>query len=106
MAGQVLTQVSAFVPAERGQDLVAGFERLVHNPVPDGLLRTELLRGGEHLWRIETLWRDRAALEAMRTSGQPAAAPQLFTSVGAESTLAIFDLEARYTAEPLESDEH
>jgi hypothetical protein len=82
----------------REQDLVAGFDRLVHGGVPDGLLRTELLRGGGNSWRIETLWRDRAALDAMRSSGQPPAAPQLFASVGAEPVLAIFDLEARYAA--------
>lgn len=98
MAGEVLTEVSAFVEPGREQELVAGFERLVRGQVPDGLLRTELLRGSGNSWRIETLWRDGAALEAMRSSGQPPAAPQLFASVGAEPILAIFDLAIAYAA--------
>jgi hypothetical protein len=36
------------------------------------------------MWRVETLWRDRAALESVRTSGEPPAALELFRRVGAD----------------------
>ena len=51
--------------------------------VPGGLVRTELLRGRDRQWRIQTLWRDRAALDAMRSAPEPPAAPNSFRRVGA-----------------------
>lgn len=92
MSDQVLTQVSAVVAAEREADLLAAYRDLVVGPLPDGPVRTELLRGPDGHWRIQTLWRDRAALDAMRVAAEPPAAPRLFREVGAEPELAIFDI--------------
>lgn len=75
MAEQVLTEVRATVDRASEGRLVAGFLELLKSPVPDGLLRTELLRGPDRQWRIETLWRDRAALDVMRAGAEPPAAP-------------------------------
>jgi hypothetical protein len=87
----VLTEVRALVHPSRGDDVVAGFRRLLAGPAPDGLLRSELLRtGGE--WRIQTLWRDREALEAMRAGSEEPAAPALFRSVGAEPELTVLEV--------------
>ncbi len=94
MSEHVLTEVSASVDPEREADLLAGFENLARSPFPDGLLRSELLRGPDGQWRIQTLWRDRAALDAMRAGTEPPAAPTLFRSVGAEPTLTILDVAA------------
>ncbi len=95
---RVLTEVSARVTPEREADLQAGFERLLAGPLPDGLLRTELLRGPGGQWRIQTLWRDHEALDAMRASTEPPAAPRLFREVDAEPTLTILEVAASLAA--------
>jgi hypothetical protein len=72
---------------------VAGFEALLADSLPDGLLRTELLHvDGE--WRIQTLWRDRESLAAMRSAATEPAAPKLLRSVGAHPELTIMEVRA------------
>lgn len=88
-----LTVVSAQVSPEREADLIAGFQALLEGPMPDGLLRTELLRGQNGRWQIQSLWRDRDALMAMRAAGQPPAALALFERVGAEHSHEFFTVE-------------
>lgn len=89
--GPVLTEVRATVDPTQHEALVAGFEALLARPRPEGLLRTELLHtDGE--WRIQSLWRDRDALAAMRSGSEEPAAPALFRSVGAQPTLTILDV--------------
>ncbi|MFE0583079.1 MULTISPECIES: hypothetical protein [unclassified Streptomyces] len=98
MTGPILTEVSAVVPAGREADLVTAYRELVARPLPDGLIRTELLSGPDGRWRIQTLWRDLAALDAMRAAPEGPAAPRLFRDVGAEPELGLFDVRVRYTA--------
>ena len=94
---RVLSEVSATVHPNREGAFLAGFEELVSLPRPDGLLRTELLRGPAGEWRIQTLWRDLEALAATRvTPEHPRTAPQVFHSVGAEPILEILDVESAY----------
>ena len=57
MPGEVMTEVSAIIPADRADDVPAAFAELAQRPVPDGLLRTELLAGREGEWKIQSLWR-------------------------------------------------
>jgi quinol monooxygenase YgiN len=90
MSPHVLTVVSAVVAEEGRERLIAGFRELVAGPMPDGLLRTELLQGAEGRWRIQTLWRDQEALEAMRAGPEPPAAPALFRRVGSKPSLEIW----------------
>ncbi len=94
--GQLLTEVRATVDPSRHDALIDGFEALLTESLPDGLLRTELLFA-DGQWRIQTLWRDREALAAMRASSGEPAAPKLFRSLGAEPELTI--LEVRATTE-------
>jgi heme-degrading monooxygenase HmoA len=89
----VLTEVSAIVAAENERELITGFQELLGHAFPDGLLRTELLRTGTH-WRIQTLWRDRATLDAMRAASEPPAAPALFRRIGADPSLEILTVVA------------
>lgn len=89
---EILTDVSAHVAEDREADLVRGYRELVAQPTPDGLLRTELVQGADGLWRILTLWRDRDALEAVRSGSRPPAAPALFRSVGAEPSLQVYEV--------------
>ena len=98
MSNEVLTEVSARVPNTAG-DVVAEFARLLEAPLPDGLLRTELLRAADDKWRIQSLWRDQAALEAMRSGPEPPAAPALFIRLGAEPTLHALRVEGRSRAD-------
>lgn len=94
MAEEILTEVSARVPDASGS-VLAEFARLLEAPLPDGLLRTELLHGGDDEWRIQSLWRDQAALDAMRSGSEPPAAPTLFRRLGADPVLRILRVEAR-----------
>jgi hypothetical protein len=98
MAAQILTEVSATVDANREIELVEGFREITAGGIPDGLVRTELLRGQDGQWRIQTLWRDREALDAMRARPEPPAAPRLFSNVGAEPTLQVYEVEDRRVA--------
>ncbi|MEU8431801.1 hypothetical protein AB0F18_02640 [Streptomyces sp. NPDC029216] len=99
MTGQVLSEVSGVVAAGREADLVTAYRELVARPLPDGLVRTELLSGPDGQWRIQTLWRDRAALEAVRAAPGGAPAPRLFRDVGAEPALAVFEVAVHLTAQ-------
>ena len=99
MSGQILTEVSATVDAGRETDLVEGFREITSGGTPDGLIRTELLRGQRGHWRIQTLWRDRATLDAMRAGPEPPAAPRLFSDIGAEPSLQVYEVEDRYVAD-------
>ena len=72
---QVLTSVTLAVPPDRDGDVVAAYRDLTADgPRPDGLLRSELLRGQGGRWLVQTLWRDRDAVLAARQSGAPPAA--------------------------------
>jgi hypothetical protein len=94
---RILTDVSATVDPARETDLINGFHHLLTEDLPDGLLRTELLRGADGQWRIQSLWRDRASLEAMRAAAEPPAAPRLFREVGAEPSLQVLDVAVALT---------
>lgn len=95
--GNVLTEVVAVVPDDRAAEVVPAFRALLDQPLPDGLLRTELLQGSDGVWRIQSLWRDQAALDAMRAGAEPPAAPTLFRSLGATPTLTILQVQAAHT---------
>ncbi len=99
MSGQILTEVSATVDASRETELIEGFREITSGGTPEGLVRTELLRGKDGQWRIQTLWRDRATLDAMRVRPEPPAAPRLFSSVGAEPSLQVYEVEDRHEAD-------
>lgn len=93
MTGKVLTEVVAVVPADRVGEVLPAFQALLAKPLPDGLLRTELLEAPGNTWRIQTLWRDQGALDAMRGGSEPPAAPALFRGLGAEPTLSILQVQ-------------
>lgn len=96
MDTRLVTAIDATVAQDREDDLLAGFATMNEAPKPDGLLRSELLRGQGGAWRIQTVWRDRAALMALRQSGNPPAALLLLDSVGAEHSHGVFTVEQSY----------
>lgn len=87
---RIVTAVDAVVPAEAEAELLAGFRELASAQTPEGLLRSELLRGQSGAWRIQTTWRDRDALMALRASGNPPAALALLDRIGATHSHAVF----------------
>lgn len=97
-AQPIMTVVSAVVSPDREADLTDGFRAIGETSMPDGLLRTELLRGQQGIWRIQSLWRDRDALEAVRVSGQRPAAFELFERVGADHSHDFFFVDQAYAA--------
>jgi hypothetical protein len=97
MDEQILTSVSAVVDPSRDSELVDGFNLLLGGALRDGLLRTELLRGQDGTWRIQSLWRDRAALMTARETGERPAALVLFERVGAEHAHEVFTVAASRT---------
>jgi hypothetical protein len=97
MDEQILTSVSAKVDPSRDGELVDGFSALMDGTLPDGLVRSELLRGQDGTWRIQSLWRDRAALTAAREAGERPAALLLFERVGAEHAHEVFTVVASTT---------
>ncbi|WP_063774157.1 antibiotic biosynthesis monooxygenase [Streptacidiphilus rugosus] len=92
MINWVLVEANLSLPAEHEAKLIAAYHRLVAQPHPDGLLQTELLRGQDGHWRVQTLWRDRTSMEAMRASPMGSTAPRLFHDLDIESTFDIFDV--------------
>ncbi len=98
MGAEVVTAVDATVDPEREQDLLDGYRQMQEAPKPDGLLRSELLRGQGGLWRIQTTWRDRDALIAVRQSGRPPAALELLDRIGSEHSHGVFAVEESYHA--------
>jgi ketosteroid isomerase-like protein len=90
---QVVTAIDAVVIPERSAELVDGFRTMSERARPDGLVRSELLRGHYGLWRIQTTWRDSEALTTVRNSGEPPAALRLLDALGAHHTHAVFSIE-------------
>ena len=85
----ILTIVSAEVDQGEADELIAAYRALLADGFPDGLLHTRLLGDGAGHWAIHSLWRDRAALDAMRAAPQPPAAPALFRRFSAEPSLTV-----------------
>lgn len=93
---KIMTSVSAIIPADREDDLLDGYRALIAGGKPEGLLRSELLRGQEGKWLIQTLWRDRAAILAARASGELPTALVLLQRVGAEHVHDLLTVEEQY----------
>ncbi len=93
---KVMTVVSAVVAPDREPELIDGYREMTKASMPEGLMRSELLRGQQSTWRIETLWRDLSTLQALRASGVRPAALELFERVGAEHSHDFYFVEEDY----------
>ena len=93
MSTHVITVVDATIDPARETDLLAGFRALNEGERPAGLLRSQLLRGQDGAWRIETTWDSMEALMELRRAGRPPAALALLEGLGAEHTHAWFTVE-------------
>ncbi|MEX5295509.1 hypothetical protein QYM41_09530 [Kocuria sp. CPCC 205268] len=98
MSAQVVTTIDTVIEAEHEEDLIEGFRRMTAGPRPEGLIRSELLRGQGGAWRIQTTWRDREALLALRATGEPPAAVALLDRLGARHSHTVHTVEHSITA--------
>lgn len=87
----LITILEAEVTTGQADALQEAFQRAVGQLDP-GIVETFLLRGAKDpdRWQIVTLWESRAALDAMRASGETPRGVQLFRAVGAEPVLSVF----------------
>ena len=91
----VLTVLEAHVEPTREAAMQTAYRDAVQDSFPPGLVRSTLLRATDDrtVWRIETLWESREALEAMRGTGTPRGV-QIFRTAGAEPTLSVLEVVA------------
>jgi heme-degrading monooxygenase HmoA len=89
----ILTVLEAQVPADGAEALQAAYASAGAQPLPPGLVRTELLRDVREVrrWRIQTWWASREALDTMRGAGTPAGV-LMFRAAGAEPALSVFEV--------------
>lgn len=97
----VMTILEAHVPQENWSALERAFSQAVKRMVEPGLVQTFLAQSSKDasLWRIMTVWSSRAALEAMRSTGETPRGLLIFKEAGAEPTLSVFDLRQQITKE-------
>ena len=88
----LVTVVEGRVPTERSGVFEAAYATLLTMPIPNGLITTQLLRdtADPDAWRIETVWRDRESIDAMRAQGTPLAV-KLFRDAGVEPSVSVFE---------------
>ncbi|MDW7727516.1 MAG: antibiotic biosynthesis monooxygenase family protein [Candidatus Methanoperedens sp.] len=88
------------MPISKAREFETAYESLKQGPFPPGLLRSSLLRNSDNpeIYRIETVWESREALDKMRSSVQTPKAVELFQKVRASPRLEIYDI---YCTSPL-----
>jgi hypothetical protein len=86
----VVTVVDATIDASREADLIDGFRAMTQQDQPDALVHSELLRGLDGTWRIQTTWHDMESLKAVRVAGKPHAIQLLLESLDAENVQTSF----------------
>jgi heme-degrading monooxygenase HmoA len=93
MAAMILTVLEAHVEPSRHAALEEAYRAAARDAFPPGLVRSTLLRAAndQTMWRIETLWESRAALDAMRGAGTPRGV-QIFRDAGAEPSLTVLEV--------------
>jgi hypothetical protein len=87
----VVSMVSARIPPERAAEVTAGFGTAVRAGMPERR-QTILLRGDNDVWRIVTVWRDRADLDAYLASVDEPFARRLLREAGGVPEVDVFEL--------------
>lgn len=91
---QVITILEGRVPISKAREFETAYESLKQDALTPRLVRSSLLRESNNpeIYRIETVWESREALEKMRSSTQTPKAIELFQKVKASPRLEIYDL--------------
>lgn len=95
----VITVLEARVSAEKAALLQETFQSAVGR-LDAGIVQTFLLHGlrDADLWQIVTVWESRAALDAMRQSGETPRGVLIFRAAGAEPALTLFEVACHAAA--------
>lgn len=95
----VITVLEAHVEADQAAVLQETYQQAVKQLDP-GLVQTQLLRSLKDAgtWQIVTTWESRAALEAMRQSGETPRGVLIFKAANAVPVLTIFEIVAQGSA--------
>ncbi len=95
----VMTVLEAEVQPDKQGILAEAFRRAVKELEP-GIVETFLLSDASNgtTWRIATVWESRAALDAMRASGQTPRGVLMFREAGAVPRLSILDVAVHGSA--------
>jgi hypothetical protein len=88
---EVVTIVTAHIPPDRVEDLVAEFGAAVRAGLPERR-HTSLLRGEENMIRIVTVWRSRAELDHYLASTEQPLALRLMRRFGGDPVVEIHEL--------------
>jgi len=91
---EVITIVEGKVPISKAKEFETAYASLKQDALTPGLIRSSLLRKSDNpeIYRIETVWESREALEKMRSSTQTPKAIELFQKVKASPRLEIYDV--------------
>lgn len=92
--GQIVSLVRGVVAPDRLAALEADYRAGLVAGLPSGIVRTYLLRGPSGEVAIATVWRDQAALDAIRASGEEPLARRLIREAGSEPTVDLFEVLA------------
>lgn len=91
---RVITIVEGNVPVPEMKEFEASYASLKQGPFPPGWIMSSLLRNSDNpkIYRIETVWESREALEKYRRSTQTPAAVLLFKKAGVRPRVEIYDM--------------
>ncbi len=92
----VITILEALVAEDKAAVLQDTYQRAVEH-LDAGIVQTLLLRGMKDtsIWQIVTMWESRAALDAMRQTGETPRGVLIFRAANAEPVLTIYDVVAQ-----------
>ncbi len=91
---KVMTIVEGRVTSSKARELETAYASLKQETLTEGLIRSSLLRNSDNpeIYRIETMWESREALDKMRNSTQIPKAIELFQKVKASPRVEIFEI--------------
>lgn len=91
---EVITIVEGHVPDALMADFEQAYASLKKGPFPEGWVSSSLLmsRADPDFYRIETVWKDMAALERYREKAKTPAAVDLFGKIGVEPTVETYEV--------------
>jgi hypothetical protein len=94
MANQIMTVLEAHIPPEQWAALTEGYAR-IQSQRPAELMASYLVQNTADptLWRTVGVWSSQQAFDDFRASVQVPPPMALFRSLGAEPTLALFEIK-------------
>ncbi len=89
---KIVTIVEGMISRELTKKFECGFKEAKGEKLPKGLLSTTLLKDTKSsTYRIETTWESKEALEEMRRTASKPKAIELFSNVGSNPVLTIYE---------------